>query len=252
MTAKTISVCLQKGGTGKTTTSQNLAAILGSKGYRVLLVDCDGQSNATMASGIKDPDITLSDVLAGECGITDAIIPLALFYDIVPADIILSNFETVEDYPSDRLHLALDAVRDRYDYIVLDSPPALGNLLKNVLFASDDVVIPLDPRPFSIHGIDDLRETLEAVQAATGRARVLGLLLVRYTARTVLCRNIDSVAHDIAADMDTNVFRTRIRESVTVGEAQSFGQPLIEFAPKALVTQNYIDFTDEVLAKMGR
>lgn len=251
MIAKTISVCLQKGGTGKSTTSQNLSAILGYKGYKVLLVDCDSQANATLASGITDPDRTLSDVLAGDCGITDAIIPLSLFYDLLPADIMLTNFESV-DYPSDSLHLALDAVRDRYDFIVLDSPPSLGNLLKNVLFASDDVVIPLDPRPFSIHGIDDLRETLEAVQAATGRAKVLGLLLVRYTARTVLCRNVDSIASDIAEDMGTSVFATRIRESVTVGEAQSYGRPLIEYAPKAPVTADYIDFTDEVLERMGR
>lgn len=244
--AITISVAMQKGGVGKTTTSQTLASILGKKKKRVLLLDMDSQCNSTIISGIEEPERTITDVLAEECAVNEAIEHCSL-YDLLSADELLANLECIEDIEPTLLKNTLAAVQTDYDFIIIDTPPALGNLLKISLMASDYVIIPTEPRPLSIRGMDALQATIEAVQGSNKALKVLGILLIKYNERTVLNRQLREILDDRAEQMNTTVFDTFIREGIAVPEAQTMCMSLIEYAPKSNPCVDYETFVDEVL-----
>lgn len=246
MAAKVISVALQKGGCGKSSTAQAIASTLGVKGYKTLLIDCDSQRNVTKASGVT-PDQTITDVFAGECNIRDAVIPVSLFYNLIPSDKMLANLEHIPDLAADHLDRHLQMAKDSYDYIILDTPPLLGNLLKNCLYASDYVLIPLEARPYCVSGIADLQETIEAVRSVVGRPEILGMLIVKYNTRAKLNRITEETLQEMAKEMGTKVFDTHIRECIALPEAQLYGKPLIEYAPKSTANLDYIDLTNEIL-----
>lgn len=244
--AITISVAMQKGGVGKTTTSQALASILGAKEKRILLVDMDSQCNSTIISGTEEPEKTIIDVLTEECYVNEAITRYSL-YDLLAADERLSNLEKMEDVNHAILKNILAEVQKDYDFIIIDTPPALGNLLIVSLMASDYVIIPTEPRPLSIRGMDALQSTIEAVQDENRALKVLGILLIKYNARTVLNRQIRDILTDRAKSMNTVVFDTFIREGISVPEAQTMCVNLNEYAPKSNPCIDYETFTDELL-----
>lgn len=247
--AITISLAMQKGGVGKTTTSQVLASILGNKNKKVLLVDMDSQCNATFISGVGNPENTIINVITKECSIEEAIIQCKK-YDLLPADEKLSNLERMGEVIPTLLKDMLAAVQDKYDYIVVDSPPGLGNVLMITLMASDYVIIPTEPRPLSLKGLDALEPTIEIVQATNKALKVLGILLVKYNNRSVLNRQIRELLEDRARSMNTEVFHTTIREGIAIPEAQTVCMNLIEYAPKSNPCIDYIAFTDEVLKRI--
>lgn len=247
----TISIALQKGGSAKTTTAQTLSSILGSLNKKVLLVDMDSQENSTIISGVEDPEKTIIDVLSEECSIQEAIVKCNGF-DLLPAHENLANLESMEDVESTLLKDTLAAVKKNYDYIIIDTPPALGNLLKNSLMASDFVIIPTETRKLSLKGIDDLMPTIKAVQAENKRLKVLGILLVKYDDRAVLNRQIKDLLIDKAKAYKTVVFDTVIRNGIAVAEAQTMEQPLLEYAPKSNPCVDYINFTEEVLKRLEK
>lgn len=249
--ATTISISLQKGGSGKTTTAQALASTFGNKGYKVLLVDMDSQANATTGSGCDPKEgHTVIDLLAEDCSSTDAIIPCEL-YDLLPSDNRLSNLDTIENMDFTVLKTALDAFSDNYDFIVIDTPPQLGNLLKICLMASDYLIIPVESRPYSLNGLDKLYDTVKAVQSQNKGLSILGILLIKYNPRTVLNRQIEAFLEEKAMNLHTTVFNTKIREGIAVPEAQMMGEPLITYAPKSKPNLDYVAFTDEVLKRIG-
>ena len=215
--AITISISLQKGGTGKTTTAETIAAILGSKGKKVLLVDMDAQMNSTFISGVNVKK-SITDLFIGDAGLTDTLAP----------------------------------VQKIYDFILIDTPPALGNLLKNCLLASDYVLIPTDARPLSIKGLDALEPTLNAVHDVSWRFKLLGIVLVKYNERTILNRQIRELLEDRAAAMNTILFNTKIREGVAVPEAQAMQKSLIDYAPHSNPCIDYIRLTDEILGRIEK
>lgn len=247
--AITISVAMQKGGVGKTTTAQTLASILGTKNKRVLLLDMDSQCNATVISGIEDPQKTIIDVLAEDCSIKDAIEHCSL-YDLLCADELLANLEKTEDLESTILKTILSTLQSEYDYIIIDTPPALGNLLLISLIASDYVIIPTDPRSLALRGMDALQATIEAVQASNRRLKVLGILLIKYHERTILNRQMREVLEERAELMDTIVFKTQIREGIAVPESQAMQMSLVEYAPKSNPCIDYESFVDEMLGNI--
>ncbi len=246
--AITISVALQKGGVGKSTTAETVAAILGSRGKRVLLVDMDSQANVTFISGI-DPETTITDVFTGESTLNDAIYHCP-HYDLLAADEYLSNLERIEDLEPTLLNDTLAAVQPNYDFILIDTPPALGNLLKNSLAASDYALITTDARPLSIKGLDALEPTLEAVKSISRRFSILGIVLVKFNERTVLNRQIRELLDERANDMQTIVFDAKIREGVAVPEAQAMQQSLIDYAPKSKPCIDYMSLVDEIQKKI--
>ena len=171
---------------------------------------------------------------------------------MIAADQYLSNVEMAEVSPTLLKDTVIAPLRDLYDFIVIDTPPALGNLSYNALSASDYVVIPSEPRPFALQGLGALHETIKSVQNNVNPGlKVLGILLIKYSNRTVLNRDIKDMIEDYAKEMDTIVFSTSIREAVAVAEAQTVRQPLIDYAKSSKPNIDYKAFTTEVLKMIG-
>ena len=270
--AITISVAMQKGGVGKSTTAQNVADILGCfKRKKVLLIDLDPQRNSTQASGVTEPDLTITDVLSESCAPQDAIIHCK-YRDLLAADKYLSNVEhalaetpdlsavkeTLENsgiavVPMTLLRDVLEPVQAAYDYIIIDTPPALGNLSYMAMVASDYVLIPAEPSVYGLTGLGDIHDTLNSVRDGLNPAlKVVGILLVKYAKRTRLSRDIQDMIADYSAQMDTKIFSSTIRESVAVREAQMMQQPLIDYASSNNATIDYKGFVTELLQRIER
>jgi ATPases involved in chromosome partitioning len=248
--AITISITLQKGGTGKTATAQALASTLGFKHKKVLLIDLDPQSNATYSSGVDEPKKTITDVLGAECSPDEALV-YCKYYDLLPADTYLTNVE-ISDVEPTLLKNVLKPLQDRFEYIILDTPPALGHLSFNALVASDYVVIPTEPRPFALQGLGRLHSTIESVRNSLNpHLKILGILLIKYSNRTVLNRDIKNMIEDYAKQMNTIVFDTSIREGIAVAEAQTVREPLIDYAKNSKPNIDYKAFTTELLQRIG-
>ena len=248
--AITISITLQKGGVGKTTTAETISAILGILGKKVLLVDFDPQTNSTFISGVE-PSKSITDAFTGEANISDAIYHSS-HYDILVADEYLANLERLEDADSSLLKELLSQVQDDYNFIIIDTPPALGNLLKNSLIASDYVIITTDARPLSIKGLDALEPTLTAAMSISTHLKVLGIVLVKYHERTVLNRQIRELLDDRVKSLNTSLFNSRIREGIAVPEAQAMQMSLIDYAPKSNPCLDYIELCKEILDRIER
>lgn len=252
MSAKVISIALQKGGVGKTTTAQALASTLGTQKKKVCVIDLDGQRNLTYASGVEAPEQTITSVLSGNCTVADAVIQCK-YYDLLAADEYLGNVERAEQVSPKLLKESIQPLLDLYDYIIIDTPPALGNLLFNALTASDYVIIPSEARPFALQGLDALNQTIQAVQQSVNPdLKILGILLIKFNTRTVLNRNIKAMAENYTSEIGTTVFKTGIREGISVAEAQMKQIPLIEYAPKSNSSIDYIKFAKEVIQKIQK
>ena len=240
-----ISIALQKGGTGKSTTAQTIASILGTKKKSVLLLDMDSQANVTYSSGTT-PEHTVTDVLSEDCSIEDAITHCN-HYDLIGSDNYLANLEHL-DIETDILSDVLKDIKSKYDFIIIDTPPLLGNILKSCLYASDYVIIPLDPRPFALNGLDAFYETFSTMQTYNKKLKVLGLLLTRYNSRTILNREIADLLKEKADMFNTIVFNNYVRDGIAVPEAQTVGQDLIDYAPRSNPCKDYINVTEEILS----
>lgn len=248
--AKVISIALQKGGVGKSTTAQALASTLGFKKKKVLLIDMDSQGNATYSSGIDNPQRTITDVLGEDCKAEEALTHCK-YYDLLAADDYLTNVEMAEVEPT-LLKNAISPILGKYDFVVIDTPPALGNLSFNSLVASDYVVIPSEPRAYCLQGLGKLYNTIQNVQNGhNSRLKVLGILLIKYSNRTVLNRDIKDMIEDYAKQMNTIVFNTTIREGIAVAEAQTVREPLIDYAKNSKANIDYKAFTTELLQMIG-
>lgn len=254
--AKVISICLQKGGTAKTTTAINLSANLAYRKKKVLLIDTDFQANATFGSGIdsRGLEYSLYNVLTPDrrykCNIRDAILHTD-FYDILPADkdvmdlqIELKSFTALKD--------SIRTIGSSYDYIIIDCPPALNIISQNALVASDYIIIPSEPKPFNFTGMVDMRETIDAVRKNhNSNLKVLGILLVKYNKRTNLTKLMQESIDNYSAQLQTTLYESTIREGVAVPESQLAQQPLIYYAPSSKPTIDYKAFTTETIKRLG-
>lgn len=246
---KAIAVINQKGGVGKSTTAENLASGLALRGYHTLAVDLDAQANLTYTMGVSTDGATILGVITGEVKIHDAI-RHSQTCDVIPASKALAGADafitdTGKEY---RLREALDEIRDDYDFTVIDTPPALGILTINALTACDSVVIPAQADIYSLHGIEQLTKTIAPVRKYCNRSlRIEGILLTRYSSRSVLSREIADLSNQLADKLGTKLFNARIREAIAVKEAQINQKSLFEYSPKAGVTEDYSAFIDELL-----
>lgn len=251
MAATVISVALQKGGVGKSTTSQALACMLGFMHKKVLLIDMDSQGDVTYSSGVDDPQYSITDVLGEECKAEEALISCK-YYDLLASDTYLTNVEIRRDVEPTLLKDSIAAIKSKYDFIIIDTPPALGNLSFNSLVASDYVIIPSEPRPYALKGLGALHNTIESVKNSKNPSlKVLGILLIKYNNRTVLNRDIKTMIEGYAAKMDTDVFDISIRDGIVIPESQTAREPLIDYARKSNPTIDYKAFAEEVLRKIG-
>lgn len=239
----------QKGGVGKSTTAATLAAGLTLKGYRTLCIDLDAQGNLTYTAGAKTDGATALGVLTGEVKPKDAIQRTASG-DIIAASKSLAGADafitdTGKEY---RLKEALETIKDNYDYVVIDTPPALGILTVNALTACNSVIIPAQADIYSLQGIEQLADTMKPVKKYCNHdLTIAGILLTRYSPRSVLSKEVAELAGQLAAKLGTKLFNTTIREAVAVREAQISQQTLYSYAPKAKVTEDYTSFINELI-----
>jgi len=249
---RTVAISNQKGGVGKTTTAINLAASLAALDRRVLLLDLDPQSNATSGMGFprarEGPNAydVLSGTPASEA-IRETAFPnfwlLPSGRDLVGAEIELVNEPSREH----RLRGALEPVRDRFDFIFIDCPPSLSLLTVNALTASDSVLVPMQTEYFALEGVSELLETVDRVRGAFNPGlTVEGIVLTMYDDRTNLGRQ---VTDDIRKHLGEKVYETIIPRNVRLGEAPSFGKPVLAYDIKSRGAEAYLALAREFLKR---
>lgn len=244
-----IAVANQKGGTGKSTTAAALGAGLVLRGYKVLYVDLDAQGNLSYSLGATDTGLSILDVLVGN---TDALTALQHTQqgDIIASCAGLASADTVitstgKEY---KLREALAPIKERYDFIIIDTAPALGILTVNALTACTWAIVPAQADIFSLQGIGQLHTTIDAVRRyCNPELTIKGILLTRYNARTILSKDLAAMIAQTAERLHTKLFTTAIRETIAIKEAQASQQGIFDYSPKSNAAQDYSALLDEIL-----
>jgi chromosome partitioning protein len=250
-----LAITNQKGGVGKTTTAINLAAAFANKGLSTLLIDLDPQANSTLSylemgeihrgvyEALTDPDVEMVDVIQPVEHVKNL--------DLAPATIHLAKVEAkllgeLDSYY--RLKDKLSAVRRRYEYIVVDTPPTLGLITVNALAAATHVLIPIQSSYFALEGTDDLLETIEKIKVRTNRGlQILGVLLTLFDGRTILSRDIKEQVKEVFGD---KVFETVISKSVRLEESPAYREPIFTFSPRSSGAYQYYALSEEIRSRV--
>jgi chromosome partitioning protein len=250
--SKVLAIANQKGGVGKTTTSINLAASLARTRRRVLLVDIDPQGNATMGSGVNKEEVKAStySVLIGNDPIDSAAIAVESGYDLVPSNANLSGaeIELIElDNRERRLRNVLAPMREKYDYILIDCPPALNLLTVNALVAATSVIIPMQCEYYALEGLTALLGTIRRIREALNPTlEVEGLVRTMYDPRNKLDNEVSAQLKQHFGD---KLYRTIIPRNVRLAEAPSYGKAVIAYDMQSKGAQAYLALAGELLRR---
>ncbi len=250
--SKVLAIANQKGGVGKTTTGINLAASLAKTRRKVLLVDLDPQGNATMGSGVNKEalEVTVYEALIGIEPLERAIRTVEAGYDLVPANGELAGAE-IElislERREQRLRTALEPVRARYDFILIDCPPALSLLTVNALVAAQAVMIPMQCEYFALEGLTALVNTIRKVRETLNpHLKIEGLLRTMYDPRNALSNEVATQLHQHFGE---KLYRTVIPRNVRLAEAPSYGKPVIAYDMQSKGAQAYLALAGEMLRR---
>jgi chromosome partitioning protein len=250
---RVLAVVNQKGGVGKTTTAINLSAALALEGLRTLLIDCDPQANSTGGYGLARDEARKStyDILIGDSALADSTLKTEIeTLWIVPSskNLIGANVELIQhERRAFKLREALEAERSKYDYVILDCPPALDLLTLNALVAADRLLVPMQAEYFALEGISELIHTLERVRGTFNPdLEIEGVLLTMYDDRTNLAQQ---VRDNLRNYFKEKLLNTAIPRNVRLAEAPSYGKPVQLYDPRSRGAESYRDLADELLSR---
>lgn len=248
---KIYSIINQKGGVGKSTTALAIGAGLSLKGFSVLYVDLDAQGNLSYTMGATTRGYNAMGVLqrpetvTGEIQHTEQGDIIASSPYLAGADTTIT--ETGKEY---RLREALDRISGRYDYCIIDTPPALGILTINALTACSGAIIPAQADIYSLQGIGQLNSTIETVKRYCNKdLSIRGIVLTRYNSRSIISREVAEMLDQTAEQIQTKLYKAKIRECTAIKEAQATKQNIFLYAPKSNATADYKALVDEILAE---
>ena len=248
--SKIITLSNHKGGVGKTTSTINLGAALSEKGKRVLLIDLDPQANLTQSLRIQIQDVSQS--IYGAMRGVERLLPVSVFagLDVIPSTLDLSGAEIELSSETGREYILrelIEPLRNKYDFILIDSPPSLGLLTLNALTAANEVLIPLQAEYLATQGLTKLLEVVQKVQARLNKELSIGgVFITQYDKRKILNRNVAEVVGNGYAGYMLN---TRIRDNVALAEAPAAGLDIFRYSPKSPGAEDYTALANELLSK---
>ena len=253
---KIISISNQKGGVGKTTSSINIASYLAASEIPTLIIDMDPQANTTSGLGIEinSAQHSIYDVIIKDLNINEVIQKTKLEYlDIIPSStqLVGAEIELVSEISREyMLKEALDTIKGKYKYIIIDSPPSLGLLTLNVLTASDSIIIPIQCEFYALEGLSQLLYTIRLVQKRLNeKLQIEGILVTMYDSRLNLSKQ---VVKELVDYFDDKVYKTYIHRNVRLGEAPSHGKPILLYDASCVGAQDYMNLVSEMLINNER
>ena len=250
---RVIAIANQKGGVGKTTTAINLSACLADLGKKVLALDLDPQGNMTSGLGVDKDEIESSvyDLLIGNAGIEECICENVLDnLDVLPSNIDLSAAE-IEMIGVDNkefiIKKEMEKIKDDYDFVIIDCPPALSMLTINAMTTADSVLVPIQCEYYALEGLTQLIHTIELVQERLNSSlQIEGVVFTMYDARTNLSLQ---VVENVKDNLNQNIYKTIIPRNIRLAEAPSYGMPINMYDPKSAGAESYMQLADEVIHK---